>query len=317
MKKKESFFDFVSFLLPLLESKISLNDSLTILTKESKNSSMSLSVFAEVEEKIKSGKKFSLALREIFTERELPKYFYYLLQAAEETGSLTEVLRKIHTTISKENDSKKRLVSILMYPVGIIAFSGFAAFFLLLKGVPLFVKSGVLKESDISSIVSSIWFAVFVLLILAAGFFVFLYRTYNPSYKFSSLFFYLYLFTSSKIALDKALGECIKAFENIKLKKALLCVKEGIRSGKSVYASFCESSFFPQRILTWISLSEHQGNVTESFKVLCEIYEKNDNEKQQNIERLSEPLTISITAVYLGLLIQGAVVPLLTSFGGI
>lgn len=307
MKK---FSLFMEFLLPLLEHNVILSDALHILSEEGDRNAY------YIEENIKKGKSLSVSVKETFPEKSIKKYLF-LLQAAEETGQLLDTVKKINSLIKKEESSQKNLMGVFLYPIGIIILSICATVTLLVKGIPLFASYGMITTGDISSIIQSIWKAFLLLFILSGFFLIFLYRIFNPAYRLSSLFYYLYLFTSSSVSLDKALLRTLSFFDNLKLKKALLSIKEQIEKGVSVSFAFKESNFFPKTVLSWISISETQGEIESTFLFLSLFYEESEMNRIQKAEKVSEPVSLIITACYLGYLIQGAVVPLLTSFGGL
>lgn len=304
------FAVFIEFLLPLLEHNVILSDALHILSEEGSRNALF------IEENIKKGRSFALSVSECFKDRHVQKYLY-LLQAAEETGRLKDAVHKIHSLIKKEKSSRKNLAAVFMYPAGIIVLSVCATAALLLKGIPVFLSYGALSRSDVSLIVSGIWKAFILLSVLSGIFSFILYRIFNPKYRLSSLFYILYLFTSSSVPLHKALSRSLPFFEDLKLKKSLLLIKERIEKGSSVSKAFCGTDFFPKTVLSWIAISEYQGEIESTFLFLSSFYEESETERLQKAEKLSEPLSLIITACYLGCLIQGAVVPLLTSFGGL
>lgn len=306
----KGFAALIEFLLPLLEHNLLLSDSLHILSEDGNKDA------AFIEESMKKGRTFALSVGGRFKEKAVRKYLY-LLQAAEETGLIKDAVRKIHSLIKKESGSRKNLTGIMLYPAGIIILSICATAALLIKGIPLFASYGAVTESDISSIVRSVLSAMFLLLAMAAAFSAVLYRTYNPRHKLSSLFYYLYLFTSSGIPLHKALSRTLPFFDDLKLKKALLSIKENIGKGVSVPAAFRQADFFSGTVLSWISIAEHQGEIETTFLFLSSYYEEIEADKIRKAERISEPASLIITACYLAYLIQGSVVPLLTSFGGL
>lgn len=292
-----------------MEHGIILSDALHILSEGGEKSAL------YIEENMKKGKTFTVSLKEFFPHKSIQKYLF-LLQAAEDTGLIKDALKKIRSLIKKEEESMKNLSAILLYPLGIIVLSICATAVLLIKGIPLFASYGAISNSDISSIFQSVFKAFLLLFVLSCVFFAFLYKTYNPKHRLSSLFYFLYLFTSSSIPLNKSLSKTLSFFQDLKLKKALLSIKDNIEKGVSVSASFANTNFFPKTVVSWIFISEHQGEIESTFLYLSLFYEETEINRIKKTEKICEPASLIITASYLAYLIQGAVVPLLTSFGG-
>lgn len=311
LKRKESFIDFITQLLPLVKHEVRLSDALHILAEED------VAAAAEIEARMKNGEGFSAAVQKCYGESRMQKRYGWLIHTAENTGSIAEGLEKIRESHEKEQRMKKNLSGALLYPVFVIILSVCATVILLVKGLPMYKSYGMLSDSDEAEIIHHTIRAVCLLAAAVGAFTAYIARRIHPGNSLAAVFYQLYLYVSAAVPVDKALSQCFLYFENKKLRRALLVVKEEIEKGTHVAAAFRAADYFPKTVLTWIKLAEHEGSIGEIFGSLASYYESKEQDSMKQTERLCEPAGILITACFLGYLIQGAVLPLLTSFGGL
>lgn len=118
-----------SGLSDLLESRISLEEALTILSKETEGSKNQLRLIQHAISEVRSGKSLSSALvgSKMLPERNAGPLIS-LIKAGEKSGQLSKNLAQATTLLRNSMDANKKLQSALSYPLVVL----FVAFFTLI-----------------------------------------------------------------------------------------------------------------------------------------------------------------------------------------
>ncbi|MSQ19396.1 MAG: type II secretion system F family protein [Betaproteobacteria bacterium] len=133
---------FSQELVALLDAGLSLPETLeTMVEKEGRSETRA--VLTQVRDKLFEGRSFSQAL-EAFPQVFAPLYIA-TVRAAERTGDLPEALRRFIAYQERIEFVRKRVVSVSIYPVVLLAVGGLVALFLLGYVVPKF--SGIYADS--------------------------------------------------------------------------------------------------------------------------------------------------------------------------
>ena len=205
----------------------------------------------------------------------------------------------------------------LLYPLFIVVMSLAGTIVLVAKGIPAFSSSLALSPQFTHGLVMNAVKSFVLLLFLSFLLVLALYRIFGSESVYYRIFFFLHLLSSASVPLGKAIGSCIAALDDRKAQKALLEVKDCIADGLGVSSSFAKPGFFPPLCVSWIATAEFQGRADSVFYDIASFYAQKDALFKERAEKLAEPVSILITAVYLLVLIQGSVLPLITDFGGI
>lgn len=176
---------FAERLSLLLESGISLTDSIKIL-KSIENSKQRQLLYSKIVEECDSGISLSKSLLNL--KIRFDPLFISLIKNGEQTGNLPNSLKEISRNLEKRNDLRKRLISTMIYPTFIffatIAMTLFLVLYIFPKILPLLSTMNIelpfltrlVKTFYELSIHYGLYFSLFLMLIITS--IIILYRKY-------------------------------------------------------------------------------------------------------------------------------------------
>ena len=317
MNKVKTTLHFTEMLLSLLKGKTGLMDALYILSREGieggvRDSAVSLLSI------MKKGNSFSESLRianngKIFFE---PMYLS-LITAAEATGSIDGALERIAGDMGRRQAAKENVQGILVYPCIVIAVAIAGTVIIIVKGLPVFMGSGMLREDILPDAVLGIIFAGFTLLSGGSLLFMVHYRIFYKDSPEYSIFYILDFLLKSSITLTEALSYCILSVKNPKYAKALVMIKKGIASGVPFSTAFENAKLFPPYVSGWLSVADKNGSIVEICGNISNYYAQKDARLRNIATKLTEPAIIVLTGLYILIIMLLVVLPILTYAGGI
>jgi type IV pilus assembly protein PilC len=245
-----------------------------------------------------------------------PERYRGLIRSAEKTGRVDAALARIAGDLRRKMKARETITAAMMYPVtvAIIALSG--TIVLIYRGIPFFAESGILSGAFLSRAVASVIFAGIYL--FAAGVLLTFtcYKLFIRESACFSIFYELSFLLEGDISLPEALTSCITTAGENKWGRALALVKRDIISGGRVAAAFEGTGIFPAYITGWLNIGDKNGEIKTVCRRIAEYYLARDERRREIVIRCMEPLFIAITGIYLLILIQGVVLPILTRAGG-
>jgi type II secretory pathway component PulF len=316
MDKRKSTLYFMEMLFALLESNTTLTDAINILSGK------------EIEKPIReTAEKLMIILRKggSFTDAlakssdgmlEFSPSYEGLMRSAEKTGAVNGAVKLIAEDLRRKIRAREMIVTAILYPAAIvfIALAGTVA--LLLKGLPFFAEAGMLPEEYTVQAEGSILFAGIFLFVSGT---VCAFASYKWFIKESApyrIFYELSFLLDGNISLPDALSSCIISMGENKWGQALAHAKKDIISGARLSASFEKTGIFPAYITGWLAIGDKNGEIKTVCHSIAEYYMDKDKRRREAAMRFTEPLFIVITGVYLLILIQGVIIPVLTRVGG-
>jgi type IV pilus assembly protein PilC len=318
MNKNRLTIRFFEMLLVLLQGKTNFIDALTILSNAGTEKNVQ-----ETAKKLlllmKKGRTFSDSLTVIQNTKTLlvnPLYIN-LIKASELTGSLDIVLEHILADLQRKQKSVETIATVMMYPAIIVLVACAGTVFLLVKGLPLFINAGLLSGNVLSSAINGIIFAGVFLGVAGAAVFFACYKVFGDDSAEFRLFYLLSFLLQAKIPLNDALSQCIVGIHNAKYGKALIQIKKEISSGVHLSAAFAHTNVFSSYITGWLAIADENGDVTSVCRNIAAYFQKRDEHIREIASRCIEPVIIVITGIYLLILLQAVVLPLLTRAGGL
>jgi type II secretory pathway component PulF len=151
-----------------------------------------------------------------------------------------------------------------------------------------------------------------VFLFIAGGvlFFVYfrLFGNDSPEYR---VFYLLSLLLENHIPLGEALTQCVINMGETRYGRALAAIKNDIVSG-----AFSKSALFSSYISGWLSVADANGNIDEACRNIALFFQQRDERVRNMAAKCIEPAVIIITGIYLLILIQTVILPVLTHAGG-
>jgi type IV pilus assembly protein PilC len=239
-----------------------------------------------------------------------------LIRSAERTGRVDAALVRIAGDLERKIKARETIMAAMMYPaaIAVIAFAGTAI--LIYKGIPFFADSGILSGFFLTQAVTSVVFAG-IFLLTAGTFLAFAcYKAFIRESACFRIFYELSFLLEGDISLPEALTYCVMTAGENKWGRALAFVKKDIISGGRVAAAFEATGIFPAYITGWLNIGDKNGEIKTVCRRIAEYYQIRDERRREVVIRCIEPLFIVITGVYLLILIQGIILPILTRAGG-
>jgi type II secretory pathway component PulF len=316
MDKETRTLQFMEMLLVLLEGNINLTDAVSILTDHGTEKSV-----RETAEKLmtilKKGRTFTEAMTVSFRGGLVfPDSYEGLVRAAEKTGAVNRAFVQITSDLKRKIKAREAIITALLYPAAIIFIALAGTVVLLLKGFPFFAEAGMLSKEYMPQAKNSILFAGVFLLVSGTASAFACYKLYAKESAPFRIFYELSFLLDGNISLPDALSSCIMCIGENKWGRALAQVKKDIISGARLAASFEKTGVFPAYITGWLAVGDRNGEIKTVCHNIAEYYMGKDEKRRATTARFLEPLFIVITGVYLLILIQGVIIPVLTRVGG-
>lgn len=311
---------FTDMLVSLLDGGATVTEALSVLSADgiqepvrtaSRRVLVSMNAGASFSASVRGiGKTMTRALR-------FSSFHISLIEASERTGRIVSVLKDVSVDLRARIEANDSFSSALAYPVIVIAMALCGTIFLYAKGIPLLIRNGFLDAADRDFALGGIALALLFLLFAGTTAFYFLYRVFlrvSPSYV---VFYVLAFMTENGIPIHEALSHCETGVTGARAKAAVRYARRKVGAGTSLSHAFGDTGFFPAFATGWLAVAEGNGNPSAVFRSLCRHFRAQDNRLKEIASRLIEPALIAITGVYISILIETVILPVLTLSGGL
>lgn len=309
----------------LYKSGISILNSFDLIaelpiSKEYKNS------IARMKDKLERGESLYSAFKGY--EDLYPVLFLSMLRIGEETGRLCDILYGLDIYYKKVNLIKKKISSLLIYPVLLIISIFFLAIFLVIFVLPTFNDVFVAMEKetpkaidfimDISKFINNYpllavifsiaWFVVIPLIIIRSNIDSIKNLTSKiPIIKNFREYISIVLVSiiiKSGVSLSKGLQYCIDGELVGDLKEKFESINSAVIEGKTLTFAMGKSNIFTKYTLTHIRIGEECGNLQEVLINLeDELFEKLTVDINRSLELISPIMIMVIGGVILSFIL--------------
>lgn len=309
MTGKKAFSRFLLALADLLEARVPLRQALeTISSSDGRTKCGHLA--DSVLHFILEGYSLSAALN-LNTVLSVKQQTVSVIAAAEKTGDVVSALRFINADEERREETAAHLVEVSLYPALVLVVAGIGTA-VLFKQYRLYSFAVLPEEALAACVNAGLFLAAFLVL-----FCLVYYRMF--SMKPLELFFYETGFLlSSGLCITDAL-HVISGFNERKTVQLAERMLPEIRSGVSFAAVFHKA--FPNlacsEIQLFLDLASADGKLDGICSLIWKRLKKKADEKKQLALRLAEPVLLTGTGICLLILLEGAVLPFLTQFGGV
>jgi type IV pilus assembly protein PilC len=316
----------------LIESGISVVEALDIL-KDQIEKPYFKEVLGLILKDVKEGASLSSALSK--HPKVFPEIYLSMVEAAEASGNLAEILNRVSVYLEKSNALRKKIISSLYYPVIIIFMATGITGFLIFKVIPTFkgifeILGGNLPlPTQILISLSDMLRRSALLIIIFLGAVLFLLRHFiripKGKRKYHQFLLKLPIIGEliKKIAIAKfsrtfstlvrsgvSVVECLeivgKTSGNKIIEDALVEAKKSIQEGQPISVPLEKTGIFPPMVVKMISVGERSGRLEEMLSKIAQFYEEQTDAMIAGLSSLIEPIII----VFLGVIIGGIVVSL-------
>jgi general secretion pathway protein F len=252
-----------------------------------------------------------------------------MIKAGEESGNLIVILEELYHYQSEISETKKFVISTLIYPAILFITSILSALILIIFVIPKFgqIFEDLQQTPPLimqfllftGEFIKKYWITIFTLI----GTSVFLFLYFNKKYDYISKinkylikiplvgtiltkFDYYRLFNTLSILLEggvpiiNSLILCEKVIFLENLKESVKLFYRKLKQGKKLSSLMKETGEFPIDIVSIVSIGEETGNLPESLKHISINANKTVRELLKKYLSILEPLTIILMGVFIG-----------------
>lgn len=321
----------------MLEAKIAINDALKNLQTQTKNRVLREAIY-EIAEDIDAGLSLSQALdrqNHIFSE-----FYINLIQSAEVTGRVEEVMGFLADFLEKEIGLITRVRNALIYPVFVLVLflvvAGILVAFVFPQLAPIFEETSVEVPVmtrvllDTGAFVAKWWVAILIIFIgLAAAAIQYFQGKEGRAVLdqlglrtplIGTLFKKVYVarFSESISVLIKGgipIAQAIEisghAIGSAVYQESLHEVADQVRSGELLSASIAKNEdYFPPLVSQMVSIGEKTGKLEEMFDRISRFYTREIDAAVGNLVELIQPALMVILGVMVGVLFAAILIPI-------
>lgn len=341
--KLKSFTVFCRQLATLIEAGIPMIDAVTVLANQA-DEKIFKQVLLQVKEKMEQGLQFSVATSHIPTV--FSPVFVHMVRAGEASGNLAEILDRLATFHEKENSTREKVKSALIYPAIMSILVVLVVTFMMIFVIPSFVENFETMGLELplpTKIVMGIsdWFVsnwyLVILLILLPFMIIVLMRKY-PSTAYLLDYIKLKIpifgtlihrqglarFSRTFSSLDAAgvpildiLGFLSTIVGNAVLQRVIDHAREAVRNGASIADKFGESTWFSPMVRQMLIVGEQTGSLDEMMDKLANFYEEDVDEMAERLKTALEPLMILVLAGVVGGIVLSIMMPTFAMMEGL
>lgn len=332
--KVDDLVVFSRQLTTLIESGIPVVESLGVL-EDQIESPYFKSIVSLVLKDVKEGTSFSKALAKY--PKAFPEIYLSMVEAAEISGNLPEVLDRVSVYLEKSSALQKKVKSALYYPTAIVVMAIVITGFLMFKVIPTFKEifeslggtlplptqilimvSDILTKKEtliaalgiiflggfglkkyINTPKGKLRFHQFLLKLPLVGELIRKVALANFSRTFATLM-------HSGVSVIQGLDIVAKTSGNKVIEQAVLKSKKYIQEGQPIYVPLEESGVFPPMVVKMIAIGERSGRLEGMLLKIAQFYEEQTDAMVAGLSSLIEPMII----VFLGVVVGGIVVAL-------
>ncbi len=334
-----SFNDIVDFtrqLAIMLNSGLSIIDSLSILKKQATKPSLQTIIF-KIDKRIRSGSNMSDAFSQY--PQYFSKLYISLVRAGEASGKLDEILLKLSDNLEKEREFKGKLRNALIYPAVIIVAMVAVMFIMITFVVPKLLE--LYKQFDVelplttqllivtSDFTSQFW----PVILMATGGGIFLFRQYlkTKAGKMGRDRFLMHIpviknvvqmgmlvnstrtlsiLIGSGVSILESLTIVAQATDNYLYRDAFMNVYKSVEKGKSLGSSLQDEHIFPPILVQMAMVGENTGHLDDSLRRLSHYFEMESEITMKGMTTLIEPLILVVLGISVGFIVFSVITPI-------
>ena len=338
--KPKDFIIFLRQFATLISAGILLVESLDLLAEQTTNPRLK-AILEDLSTEVQEGSPLSVSMSK--HPAVFPNLLIQMIQSAEVSGRLEEVLEQMANYYEKQYRNKQKVTTAMTYPIVVGVLALVITAFLLIFIVPIFGEMFASFGSELPAITQMVlglsqWFQkywVLILVFLLAIIFVLRYLSQRDKMAYS--FDYLQLkipiigmflqktilarmtqtlssLLNSSVPILQALDVTSQVVDNRVVEEVLIAAKKDVEQGESLAKPMEAHWFFPNLIIQMIKVGEASGSLDEMLKKASDIYEQEVEEASEKLQSLIEPLLIVFLSVIVGFIVLSIVIPMFGLF---
>ena len=338
--KPKDFIILLRQFATLISAGILLVESLDLLAEQTTNPRLK-AILEDLSTEVQEGSPLSVSMSK--HPAVFPNLLIQMIQSAEVSGRLEEVLEQMANYYEKQYRNKQKVTTAMTYPIVVGVLALVITAFLLIFIVPIFGEMFASFGSELPAITQMVlglsqWFQkywVLILVFLLAT--IFLLRYLSQRDKMAYSFDYLQLkipiigmflqktilarmtqtlssLLNSSVPILQALDVTSQVVDNRVVEEVLLAAKKDVEQGESLAKPMEAHWFFPNLIIQMIKVGEASGSLDEMLKKASDIYEQEVEEASEKLQSLIEPLLIVFLSFIVGFIVLSIVIPMFGLF---
>ncbi|OGK15582.1 hypothetical protein A3H80_03700 [Candidatus Roizmanbacteria bacterium RIFCSPLOWO2_02_FULL_37_19] len=336
---KVSFTDIVDFtrqLSIMLNSGLTIIDSLDILKKQTKKTAYAKLIY-EIDDDVRAGMSFSNALKrhpQLFNN-----LYISLVKAGEASGKLDEILNKLSSNLEQQRTFRSKIKSAMVYPAVVILAMLVVMFIMITFVIPKLLE--IYKDFDVelppptifliavSDFFQKFWLLVIIGFFASISLFFRYYRSrigrkfidqimlrvplINKVIKISALVDTtrtLSILIGAGVSILEALDIITETTSNVIYQEALRNIRLNIEKGETLGRSLDETGIFPPILVQMTSVGEQTGHLDETLGHLANYFESESEIAIKALTTLIEPAILIVLGIGVGFVVIAVITPI-------
>jgi general secretion pathway protein F len=335
---KSQLTDFTKQLATLLNSGIKLTEALSVLTMQTPNQRFKTAL-TEIRDRVVTGESFTDALKDY--DKYFDVIYVAMVRVGEVTGTLGESLKTIASFMEKRQRVESKVMTVMIYPVVLVAFCLLAILILTTKVIPTIGEQ--IKRAgqelpwitqqlmNFSGVLTSwrvlILLAALVLIVMTSRRF---FRTERGAYLRDRFLLSLPVFgplikqrvvarfastLSTLIGSGLSVAESLRVVSettgNTLMRRAIQQARERILAGADIATPLRDSGVIDPAIAHMVAVGEKSGELEAMLKNISENLEASSDVVIERLSAAVEPLIIIFMAGVVGLIAYATILPIL------
>ena len=330
----EELAAFAAQLSLTVKTGIPLSEAIMILLEDAETEAAK-KLLGKILDKLELGSTLSDALKETGV---FPVYMTQMIEIGEASGRLDRVLDSLHKYYEREDNIAKSAKSAITYPAIMLVILIMIIIILVTQVLPIFnqvfntlggemtpLAQGAMRVGEIisnSSIILIIVIAaiavVFVVMRLTPGgrkalssFGNRVFRQLTDRMAAAKFASGMSLMLASGLDIDRSVELTLPLMNNPKMHTKVQKLREMTELGESFTSSVVQAKIFSGMQGRMLTLGFKSGNLDTVMENIADDYEKEVDEKLDNLISIIEPTMVAILCVIVGLILLSAMLPLL------
>ena len=321
-----------------LKSGITLTESMRYLSKQMGKSGNNKRLFDSIIYNLTLGESFSNALAK--QGNTFPPLLISMIKTAEATGELEKTLDDMANYFTEVKNTKKAMISAMIYPTAIFIFSIVVVTFILLFVVPQFqgiyesagaelnpltiflINASNFLKTNLLKLVLIIFIVILIIIILYQK--VKVVRRYMQELfmrfpKFGNIIIYKEMSVFAKtfssllknnVFITDSINLLLDTTNNEIYKEIMISTINNIVKGNKISDAFYNHWAVPDVAYYMIVTGESTGELAEMMQKVAEYYQNEHKSMIDNIKALIEPIMIIFLAVVVGGVVLAVILPM-------
>ena len=327
-----------------LKAGIPLVDSVRILSKQEEKPAKR-KIYDRIVYDLVAGEKFSTALEN--QNDTFPRLLINMVKASEMTGDLPTILDEMSDYYTEIHETKRQMLSAMIYPLVVLVVSFFVVIFCLVYVVPSFVKMYAETESSLPGItvftmkLSDFFVHNYIIVISLIAIVVIAFITayqniksfrkntqiilmktpvigkiiiYNEVSMFTRTFAQL---LNHSVHITDTMAVLSKISNNEVYKEIIMNTLDTLSKGGKISESFHGQWAFPVVAYEMLVTGESTGKLGEMMEKVADHYTNLHKNSITTVKSLLEPMTIIFLAFAVGFILLSIVIPMFDIYGAV